>query len=174
MNNQNPLYKNKLNPIEVRVKDLLDRMTLEEKVAQTLCIYAKKGNFQDEQGNYDEDKAKKLFSTDAGRIAEVGFVENSARKMAELTNKIQKYYLEKTRLGIPVIFHEECLHGQMVQNATCFPQPIALAGTFKISHEKLSLWDAEMNFVVEPGEFEIMIGSSSRDIDLQKLMLNVT
>ncbi|RLD34528.1 MAG: hypothetical protein DRI73_03805, partial [Bacteroidetes bacterium] len=39
---------------------------------------------------------------------------------------------------------------------------------------KLSFWDAEMNFVVEPGEFEIMIGSSSRDIDLQKLILNVT
>ncbi len=130
MNNENPLYKNKLNPIEVRVKDLLDRMTLEEKVAQALCIYAKKGNFQDEQGNYDEDKAEKLFLTGAGRIAEVGFVENSARKMAELTNKIQKYYLEKTRLGIPVIFHEECLHGQMVQDATCFPQPIALAGTW--------------------------------------------
>ncbi len=130
MNSQKPLYKNKLNTIEVRVTDLLNRMTLEEKVAQTLCIYAKKGNFQDEQGNYDEDKAEKLFLTGAGRIAEVGFVENSARKMAELTNKIQKYYLEKTRLGIPVIFHEECLHGQMVQDATCFPQPIALAGTW--------------------------------------------
>ncbi len=105
-------------------------MTLDEKVAETLCIYAKKGNFQDAQGNYDPEKAKKLFFTGAGRIAEVGFVENSAKKMAELTNKIQKFYIEETRLGIPVIFHEECLHGQMVQDATCFPQPIALAGTW--------------------------------------------
>lgn len=46
--------------------------------------------------------------------------------------------------------------------------------TFEISPETLSFWDAEMNFVIEPGEFEIMIGSSSRDIDLQKLILNVT
>ena len=124
------IYKDKTVSITERVKDLLSKMTLEEKIAETLCIYAKKGNFQDDDGNYDEEKAKKLFLTGAGRIAEVGFVENSAKKMAELTNRIQKFYIEETRLGIPVIFHEECLHGQMVQDATCFPQPITLAGTW--------------------------------------------
>jgi len=124
------IYKDKTALIEERVKDLLNRMTLEEKVGQTLCIYAKKGNFQDEDGNYDKDKAEKLFSSGAGRIAEIGFVKNSAREMAELTNSVQKFYLEQTRLGIPVIFHEECLHGQMVQDATSFPQPIALAGSW--------------------------------------------
>ena len=123
-------YKDKSNSIEARVADLLSRMNLEEKVGQTMCLYAKKGNFTDEAGNYDEEKAKRLFLTGAGRIAEVGFVEDSAKKMAELTNSIQKFYLEETRLGIPVIFHEECLHGQMVQDATSFPQPIALAGTW--------------------------------------------
>jgi len=123
-------YKDKSNSIEARVADLLSRMNLEEKVGQTMCLYAKKGNFTDKAGNYDKEKAQKLFRTGAGRIAEVGFVEDSAKKMAELTNSIQKYYLEETRLGIPVIFHEECLHGQMVQDATSFPQPIALAGTW--------------------------------------------
>jgi len=123
-------YKDKSNPIDVRVKDLLKRMTIEEKVGQTLSIYAKKGNFQDDYGNYNEEKAIKLFLTGAGRIAEVGFVENSAKKMAVLTNSIQKYYIEETRLGIPVIFHEECLHGQMVEDATSFPQPIALASSW--------------------------------------------
>ncbi|MDO5980201.1 glycoside hydrolase family 3 N-terminal domain-containing protein [Flavivirga spongiicola] len=123
-------YKDKSEPIEVRVKDLLSRMTIEEKVAQTLCIYAKKGNFQDEQGHFDENKVKKLLLSGAGRIAEVGFVEDTPKKMAELTNKLQAFYLEESRLGIPVIFHEECLHGQMVKEATSFPQPIALAGSW--------------------------------------------
>lgn len=125
-----PLYKEISEPISKRVEDLLGRMTLKEKVGQTLCIYAKKGNVQDEDGNYDPEKATKLFETGAGRIGEVGFVKDTAKEMAELTNEIQKYYLEETRLGIPVLFHEECLHGQMVKDATSFPQPIAMAGSW--------------------------------------------
>lgn len=50
--------------------------------------------------------------------------------MAELTNQIQKFFIENSRLGIPVIFHEECLHGLAAKEGTSFPQPIALAGTF--------------------------------------------
>ncbi|PIF05680.1 MAG: beta-glucosidase [Draconibacterium sp.] len=125
-----PIYKNKVETIENRVSDLLSRMTIKEKIGQTLCIYAKKGNFQDTEGNYDKEKALKLIQTGAGRIAEVGFVKNTAYEMALLTNEIQKYYVEETRLGIPVLFHEECLHGQMVKGATSFPQPIAMAGTW--------------------------------------------
>jgi len=124
------IYKNKSKSISDRVKDLLSKMTLEEKVAQTLCMKGKKGPILNESGEYDHESAKTLFLNGPGRIAEIGFVENSARKMAELTNQIQKYYIENTRLGIPVIFHEECLHGQMVKDATNFPQPIALSGTW--------------------------------------------
>ena len=54
----------------------------------------------------------------------------NARGMAELTNAIQKFFLENSRLGIPVIFHEECLHGHAAPDGTSFPQPIALAATF--------------------------------------------
>jgi beta-glucosidase len=53
-----------------------------------------------------------------------------ARAMAELTNAIQKFFLENSRLGIPVIFHEECLHGHAAPDGTSFPQPIALGATF--------------------------------------------
>ena len=49
---------------------------------------------------------------------------------ALLTNTLQKYVIEETRLGIPAIFHEECLHGLAAAHSTSFPQPIALAGTF--------------------------------------------
>ena len=47
-----------------------------------------------------------------------------------LTNDIQKFFLEESRLGIPVIFHEECLHGHAAKDSTSFPQPIGLAATF--------------------------------------------
>jgi beta-glucosidase len=50
--------------------------------------------------------------------------------MAELTNAIQKFFIENSRLGIPVMFHEECLHGHAAPGGTSFPQPIALGGTF--------------------------------------------
>ncbi len=123
-------YKDKRYPIQERVIDLINRMTLEEKVSQTLCMKGKKGPILNQEGNYDKSEAEKLFLNGPGRIAEIGFVENTAAKMAMLTNKIQHFFVEKTRLGIPVIFHEECLHGQMVHDATSFPQPIALAGTW--------------------------------------------
>jgi len=54
----------------------------------------------------------------------------TARGMAELTNDIQRFFLEHSRLGIPVIFHEECLHGHAAPGGTSFPQPIALGATF--------------------------------------------
>ena len=54
----------------------------------------------------------------------------TAREMAEFTNAVQRYFIEKTRLGIPVVFHEECLHGHAAKDGTSFPQPIALAGTW--------------------------------------------
>jgi beta-glucosidase len=53
-----------------------------------------------------------------------------ARAMAELTNAIQKFFIENSRLGIPVIFHEECLHGHAAPDGTSFPQPIALGASF--------------------------------------------
>ena len=50
--------------------------------------------------------------------------------MAELTNAIQRFFVEESRLGIPVIFHEECLHGHAAKDGTSFPQPIGLGATF--------------------------------------------
>ena len=69
----------------------------------------------DAAGNFDLQKAKKSFRDgrglgQVGRPSDAGGGKN-ARGMAELTNAIQKFFLENSRLGIPVIFHEECLHG---------------------------------------------------------------
>ena len=130
-----PAYKNPKLASARRVKDLLSRMTLEEKAAQMLCVWQEKAQkLVDEKGNFDLAKAKKAFRDRRG-LGQVGRPSDAgggkkARAMAELTNAIQKFFLENSRLGIPVMFHEECLHGHAAPDGTSFPQPIALGATF--------------------------------------------
>ena len=137
-----PPYKNPGLPVGARVKDLLARMTLEEKAAQMMCVWQQKAKkLLDENGNFDLQKAKVAFKDGCG-IGQVGRPSDAgaspatpadgrnARQMAELTNAIQKFFIEHSRLGIPVIFHEECLHGHAAKDATSFPQPIGLGATF--------------------------------------------
>ncbi len=130
-----PAYKNPKLPSARRVKDLLSRMTLEEKAAQMLCVWQEKAQkLVDEKGDFDLAKAKKAFRDKRG-LGQVGRPTDAgggkkARAMAELTNAIQKFFLENSRLGIPVMFHEECLHGHAAPDGTSFPQPIALGATF--------------------------------------------
>jgi beta-glucosidase len=128
-------YKKAGLPINRRVKDLLQRMTLEEKAAQMMCIWQKKGEtLLDAAGRFDLQKAKASFKQGHG-LGQVGRPSDAgggldAKAMAELTNAIQKFFIEHSRLGIPVMFHEECLHGHAARDATSFPQPIGLAAMF--------------------------------------------
>lgn len=128
-------FKNPDLPPGERVKDLLSRMTLEEKAAQMICIWNEKNDtLVDENGNFDAVKARESFKDgwgpgQVGRPGDAGGGRN-AREMAVLTNEIQRFFIEESRLGIPVVFHEECLHGLSENAATSLPQPIALAGTF--------------------------------------------
>jgi beta-glucosidase len=130
-----PAYRNHRLSSAKRVEDLMKRMTLEEKAAQMLCIWQQKAQTMvDEKGDFDLAKAKKSFRDRRG-LGQVGRPSDAgggkkARAMAELTNAIQKFFLENSRLGIPVIFHEECLHGHAAPDGTSFPQPIALGATF--------------------------------------------
>jgi beta-glucosidase len=130
-----PAYKDPHLSASQRVKDLLAGMTLEEKAAQMMCIWQKKAEtLLDANGNFDLRKAKAHFKEghglgQVGRPSDAGKGKN-AREMAELTNAIQRFFLEHTRLGIPVMFHEECLHGHAGVGSTSFPQPIGLAATF--------------------------------------------
>ena len=128
-------YKNPVLPIAARVKDLLGRMTLDEKAAQMMCVWQKKAEtLLDANGNLDLRKARNHYKHGHGigqiaRPSDSGKGKN-AREMADLTNAIQKFFIENSRLGIPVVFHEECLHGHAGPDGTSFPQPIGLAGTF--------------------------------------------
>ena len=130
-----PPYKNPSLSTASRVKDLLSRMTLEEKAAQMMCVWQKKSEtLVDADGNFALRKAKAAFKKghglgQVGRPSDAGKGKN-AREMAELTNAIQKFFIENSQLGIPVMFHEECLHGQAAVGGTSFPQPIGLGATF--------------------------------------------
>ena len=128
-------YRNPALSPEKRVKDLLSRMTLEEKAAQMFSVWQKKPEtLVDADGKFDPAKAKQSFKHGRG-LGQVGRPSDAGkglnpRQMAETTNAIQKFFIENSRLGIPVIFHEECLHGHAAVGGTSYPQPIALASTF--------------------------------------------
>ena len=130
-----PAYLNQNIPAKRRTRDLLSRMTLKEKAAQMVCMWEQKNKtLLDEKGNFDLKKAKTNFKQRLG-LGQVGRPSDSgggknAREMAELTNAIQKFFIEHSRLGIPVVFHEECLHGLAAVDSTSFSQPIGLGATF--------------------------------------------
>ena len=110
-------------------------MTLEEKAAQMMCVWQQKADtLLSADGEFDLNKARAAYKKGNG-LGQVGRPSDAgggkdARAMAKLTNAIQKFFIENSRLGIPVIFHEECLHGHAAIGGTSFPQPIALAATF--------------------------------------------
>jgi beta-glucosidase len=104
--------------VEDRVKDLLGRMTLEEKIAQLQCI-----------GRQDVEEDNLMTRDGIGSLATI-LRKYSAPEAAEKANRIQKLAADKTRLKIPVLIHDEGLHGVIAKGATSFPQAIGLASTF--------------------------------------------
>lgn len=133
---EEPLYLNPRAAAEVRVRDLLGHMTLEEKVAQLGSVRAP-GLLEDRK--FSKVKAEKLIGRGIGQITRLSGgrmdgVGMTPREAAEVANEVQGFLLEETRLGIPAIVHEECLSGLMAMNATAFPQIIGLAST----------WDPEL------------------------------
>jgi beta-glucosidase len=129
------LYRDSSAPLASRVADLLARMSLEEKAAQMVCIWnLKKEWLLDEQGNFAPEKAAQHFGHGhgLGQVGRPGDFGTGAgpKRMAELTNEIQRFFIENSRLGIPVFFHDECLHGHVGVDGTSFSQPIGLGATF--------------------------------------------
>lgn len=128
-------YKNKNLAPEARTKDLLSRMTLDEKLMQLQCIWNNLASVLT-NGDFDEVKAEKVLKNGLGEIARIncdrgpGNPGLSPKDAAIFYNKVQKFFIEKTRLGIPVMVHEEGLHGQQAKDATQFPVPMGLASSW--------------------------------------------
>jgi len=122
-------YLDHARPVEERVSDLLSRMTLEEKLAQLGGIWV----FELLDGmTFSEEKAEPLLGNGIGQITRLGGATSlEPAASAHLANQIQAFLVERTRLGIPAMVHEECCSGYMARGATCFPQIIGLASTWE-------------------------------------------
>jgi beta-glucosidase len=126
------IYREESRSIGDRVQDLLSRMNLDEKIAQLGSVMAAPLT---EKGKFSSAKASGIINNGMGQISAPARSSGlPARELATFNNDIQKYLVEKTRLGIPAIIHEECLNGFRAKGATIFPQNIGLAST----------WDPEL------------------------------
>jgi beta-glucosidase len=132
-----PAYRNAKLPVEERLADLLSRMTLEEKIAQIEGVWENPGfmktpesRFVDDKSIFLPDRAAVLLKDGIGQMSRPSEVTAGPREMAEFTNTMQKWMKENTRLGIPVLFHDECLHGHIAAKDTSYPAAIGLASTW--------------------------------------------
>src|SRR4051812_23179771 len=108
-------------PSQDRVQDLLARMTLEEKFWQLFMI---PGDLDNPAKDYSNGIFGLQIATDPAASG------STARAHAERINAIQRYFVERTRLGIPIIPFEEAVHGLARDGATMFPQAIGLAASW--------------------------------------------
>lgn len=132
-------YKDPALPVDERVNDLLSRMTPEEKFWQLFMIPGdisgdrekfKTGifGFQVNTAGHTADAAQQMLTYDSG---------GNAFLTAEKINRMQRFFLEESRLGIPIIPFDEALHGLVREGATAFPQSVGLAATWNtaLMHE---------------------------------------
>lgn len=119
-------YKNAALPVEKRVADLLNRMTTAEKIRQLDMYWGHEvAKMNGHEAEAMSDSAKINIGTEG-----IGSVHDLYPLTAKITNDLQRYAIEKTRLGIPILFIEEGLHGYESLGSTTFPTPMALAGAW--------------------------------------------
>jgi len=133
------IYKDPNAAIPDRVRDLLGRMTTEEKVAQlqsqwTLPSFGPGMPSIFEKDHVNEALAQKLLGNGLGTYAFLdefmGMSPGGPREGAERRNLLQKWVIKNTRLSIPIMFHGEALHGAATRGGTLFPQAVALGSTW--------------------------------------------
>ncbi len=133
-------YQNPALPLEVRVADLLCRMTLEEKAAQTCMLrgveYAAKPSGKhvcsvEPDTDFDWARLDRDFGADG-----FGCVHDMY-STPEAFNRLQRHFVEHSRLGIPVLFTGEALHGICGLRGTVFPSPVNLGAAFdtELTHQ---------------------------------------
>ena len=114
-------------PVELRVDDLLSRMTLREKVSQLTMKQLSKLQL-DKKGETESGSLESLFGGQSIGCMETPFIDHGT--ISEYSEAADHYLQTETRLGIPAIQTAECLHGVMVLGTTIFPQAIAQGSTW--------------------------------------------
>ncbi|MFI5311822.1 MAG: glycoside hydrolase family 3 N-terminal domain-containing protein [Gemmatimonadales bacterium] len=119
-----PVYRDPRAQTGDRVRDLLARMTLQEKFWQLFMI---PGDLDDSGHDYTSGVFGLQVAPAKGAPTDA---PGAARAHAERINTIQRYFVERTRLGIPIVPFEEAVHGFVREGATMFPAAIGLAATW--------------------------------------------
>ncbi len=115
---------------------LIQKMTIEEKVAQMQGLWLKRREFENDNGEFLPEIAQPMLAQGIGHIGrpaekkEVLTDNKNALDTVTFTNTLQQWLQDNTRTGIPAMFHGETLHGHMAEDATVFPQSIALASSW--------------------------------------------
>jgi beta-glucosidase len=122
-------YLDPTQQLETRMRDLLSRMTIDEKLAQLGGVWS---TSLLEEGRFNEARAREKLANGTGHLTRIGGATVfTPAESARFVNAIQKFLVEQTRLGIPAIIHEESCAGYLARGATCFPQAIGLASTWE-------------------------------------------
>jgi beta-glucosidase len=143
-NGKMDVFEDPSQTIDARINDLLSQMTVEEKTAQLATLYGYKRVLKEEMpapswkhevwkdgiANVDEELNNLASRTDAARTQ----YSYPYSKHAGAINTIQKWFIEETRMGIPVDFTNEGIHGLNHDRATSLPAPIGIGST----------WDKEL------------------------------
>ncbi|WP_176084263.1 glycoside hydrolase family 3 N-terminal domain-containing protein [Martelella sp. HB161492] len=133
-----PLYKDSALSAETRAEDLISRMSLSEKIGQLHAVWL----FLEENGQHrtrsdqftgssDPETLKAMLSSGLGQVTRpLGTRSIDAQEGVRALNSLQHFMIEETRLGVPVMSHEECLSGLMIKGGTLFPSSLAYGATF--------------------------------------------
>ncbi len=133
-NGRMDVYENPKATIEARITDLLEQMTVDEKTCQCATLYGYKRVLKDEMPT--EGWKNEIWKDGIANIDEElnGLKKTQYSypfsKHAEAVNTIQRWFIEQTRLGIPVDFTNEGIHGLNHDRATSLPSPIAIGSTW--------------------------------------------
>ena len=125
------LYKDSAQTTETRVRDLIGRMTQEEKFWQVFMIPSDGDttNGKLKHGIFGLQLSASAQGDAGGQLLSYNTTDN-ALTLVKKVNSTQRYFMEKTRLGIPMIPFDEALHGLVRSDATSLPQSIAMAATW--------------------------------------------
>lgn len=123
-------YRNPDLPVESRLEDLLNRMTLEEKVAQMGGSFLL--DLLDDDHYCEDNLKQKIEDMEIGALHNFNYDDPklTMELQMETVNAVQRYLVEQTRLGIPAMITAEGVHGHWAHNATVFPHAIAMASTW--------------------------------------------